>query len=137
MCFRRLNPDFPEQVRPGDIVVGGRNFAHQNHVEVSAAIKLSGIAAVLVESCESALVRRALSQGLPVMVVPGITSAIEEGETVQVDPETGAVVTPRGQRLQGKAFSPRMLAIWQAGSLIASLQRSDQPDAAAVDAARG
>lgn len=137
MCFRRLNPDFPEQVRPGDIVVGGRNFAHQNHVEVSAAIKLSGIAAVLVESCESALVRRALSQGLPVMVVPGISSAIEEGETVQVDPETGVVVTPRGQRLQGKAFSPRMLAIWQAGSLIASLQTSDQPLEAAAEAARG
>jgi 3-isopropylmalate/(R)-2-methylmalate dehydratase large subunit len=135
MCFRRLNPEFPEQVRRGDIVVGGRNFAHQNHVEVSAAIKLSGIAAVLVESCESALVRRALSQGLPVMVVPGITSAIEHGETVQVDPEKGVVVTPRGQRLRGKAFSPRMLEIWQAGGLIASLQIKEEANPVAANAA--
>ena len=121
MCFRRINPDFPAQVRPGDIVVGGRNFAHQNHVEVSAAIKLSGIAAVLVESCESALVRRALSQGLAVMVVPGITQAVAQGETVQADPATGLVVTAAGKRLQGKPFSPRMVAIWRAGGLIASL----------------
>ena len=73
MCFRRINPRFPKEVQPGDLVVGGVNFAHHNHVEVSAAIRFSGIAAVLVESCESGFIRRALSQGLPVLTVSART----------------------------------------------------------------
>ena len=68
-----------------------------------------------------AIVRRALSLGLPVMVVPGISAAVAQGDTVQADPATGLVVTADGRRLRGKAFSPRMVAIWQAGGLIASL----------------
>ncbi|HYF20546.1 MAG TPA: aconitase family protein [Ramlibacter sp.] len=122
MCFRKLNPDFPQQVRPGDIVVGGTNFAHQNHVEVSAAIKLSGIAAVVVESCESAFVRRALSQGLPVLVVPGISQAVAQDDVIEVDPATGIVRTAGGTVLRARPFSARMVAIWQAGGLIPSLQ---------------
>ena len=62
MCFRKLRPEFPSEVRPGDIVVGGANFAPHNHVEVSVALKASGISAVLVESCESGFIRRAMSQ---------------------------------------------------------------------------
>jgi 3-isopropylmalate/(R)-2-methylmalate dehydratase large subunit len=126
MCFRRLNPDFPEQVRPGDIVVGGTNFAHQNHVEVSAAIKFSGIAAVVVESCESAFVRRALSQGLAVLVVPGITRAVQQDEVIEVDPATGRVRCADGRVLHGRPFSERMVGIWLAGGLIASLKDSAQ-----------
>jgi len=121
MCFRRLNPEFPERVRPGDIVVGGTNFAHQNHVEVSAAIKLSGIAAVVVESCESAFVRRALSQGLPVVVAPGITALVQQDDVIEVDPATGVIRAADGRTLQARPFSPRMVAIWRAGGLIASL----------------
>ena len=68
MCFRRLRPEFPAQVKPGDIVVGGRNFAHHNHVEVSVAIRASGIAVVVVESCDAGFLRRALNNGLPVMI---------------------------------------------------------------------
>lgn len=131
MCFRRLNPDFPEQVREGDIVVAGTNFAHQNHVEVSAAIKLSGIAAVVVESCESAFVRRALSQGLPVVVAPGITSMVEHGETIEVDPASGLIRTSDGRSLRARPFSPRMVAIWQAGGLIASLKSQQEESVSA------
>jgi hypothetical protein len=118
-----------------DALVGGTNCAHQNHVEVSAAIKLSGIAAVVVESCESAFVRRALSQGLPVLVVPGISQAVADGDVIEVDPATGIVRTADGTVLRARPFSQRMVAIWQAGGLIPSLQkeaRAREPAAATV-----
>ena len=123
MCFRRLRPEFPAQVKPGDIVVGGRNFAHHNHVEVSVAIRASGIAVVVVESCDSGFLRRALNNGLPVMVCPGIAAAVRDGETVSADPATGEVRLPSGQVLRSKPFSERMVQIWQAGGTIPLLER--------------
>lgn len=123
MCFRRLRPEFPSEVRPGDIVVGGRNFGHHNHVEVSVAIKASGIAAVVVESCESGIIRRALNVGLPIMTCPGIAAAVADGEVLEADPATGAIRTASGQALRSRPFSPRMVEIWQAGGSIPLLER--------------
>lgn len=123
MCFRRLNPNFPAQVQPGDIVVGGQNFAHHNHIEVSAAIKLSGIAVVVVESSESGFIRRALSQGLPVIVMPGITQLVEDGDRIAVNPATGEIRLAGGRVVHARPFSERMVAIWQAGSLVESLRQ--------------
>lgn len=121
MCFKRLNPVFPEQVRPGDLVVGGTNFAHHNHVEVSAAIKASGIAAVIVESCESGFVRRALSVGLPVMMAPGITKIVAEGDLIEADPASGQIRARDGTVIRALPFSDRMVHIWRSGGLIPSL----------------
>lgn len=123
MCFRRLDPRFPQEVQPGDIVVGGVNFAHHNHIEVSAAIKLSGIAAVVVESCESGFIRRALSQGLPVLTVPGIGARVADGDVIEVSPGTGRIQLADGSVVQARPFSDRMLAIWQAGGLVEALRR--------------
>ena len=104
MCFPRLRPEFPDQVRPGDIVVAGRNFAHHNHVEVSVAIRASGIAVVVVESCEATFIRRALNTGLPIMTCPGIAAAVKDGEIIAADPATGAVTLPVGPRAAGEAL---------------------------------
>ncbi|MEO3471140.1 hypothetical protein AAFN86_04670 [Roseomonas sp. CAU 1739] len=118
MCFRRLRPEFPAQVKPGDIVVGGRNFAHHNHVEVSVSIRASGVSVVVVESCDSGFMRRALNNGLAVMACPGIAVAVEDGEVISADPATGEVTLPSGRVLRAKPFSERMVQIWRAGGTI-------------------
>lgn len=125
MCFRPLRPEFAAQVKPGDIVVAGRNFGHHNHMEASVAIKASGISVVIVESCESGLVRRALNVGLPIMTCPGITGAVQDGDVIEADPATGEIVTASGTRLQARPFSPRMVAIWQAGGAVALLAKEN------------
>lgn len=121
MCFRKLRPEFPSEVREGDIVVGGTNFAHHNHVEVSAAIKASGVSVVLVESCESGFMRRALSQGLAVATVPGITRVVNDHDVISYDLATGRVTLADGSTLESRPFSPQMLSIWQAGGLVNAL----------------
>jgi 3-isopropylmalate/(R)-2-methylmalate dehydratase small subunit len=118
MCFRRLRPEFPSSVKPGDIVVGGRNFAHHNHVEVSVAIRASGISVVVVESCDSGFMRRALNNGLAVMACPGIAASVADGEVISADPSTGEVTLPSGRVLHAAPFSERMVQIWRAGGTI-------------------
>jgi 3-isopropylmalate/(R)-2-methylmalate dehydratase small subunit len=126
MCFRRLNPRFPLEVTLGDIVVGGRNFAHHNHIEVSAAIKLSGISVIVVESSESGFIRRALSQGLPVVLMPGISNMVKDGDRIEVNPATGVIRLADGSTVHATPFSDRMVAIWRAGSLVESLRNQFQ-----------
>ena len=41
---------------------------------------------------------------------------------IEVDPATGIVRTAGGTVLRARPFSARMVAIWQAGGLIPSLQ---------------
>lgn len=137
MCFRALRPEFPAEVRPGDIVVGGRNFAHHNHVEVSIAIRASGIAAVVVESCEAAFVRRALNTGLPVLICPGIHDAVQDGEVIAADPATGLVSLPDGRTLRARPFSERMVQIWRAGGIVPLLAREFAARRAAAATSQG
>lgn len=134
MCFRRLNPRFPKEVCPGDLVVGGVNFAHHNHVEVSAAIRLSGIAAVLVESCESGFIRRALSQGLPVLTVPGLAARVADGQRISVNLSSGRIVLADGDVIDAPPLSPHMLAVLRAGNLVEALRLEFQQAPVAANA---
>src|SRR5258705_176083 len=68
ICVPALEPRFRSDVRPGDLVVAGRNFAPHAHPHACVAIKESGIAAAIVESCDSAFIRKALNVGLPMVV---------------------------------------------------------------------
>ena len=119
MCFAAVEPGFPLEVRSGDIVVGGRNFAIQNHAHASVAIKASGVACVVVESCDSGFVRKSLNIGLPVLACPGVTRIVEPGDEIEVDLASGVVRNLRSSAMvQTRPFSPQMIAIWQAGGLV-------------------
>ena len=123
MCFELIDPGFARGVRAGDIVVAGHNFAHHSHPHVAVAIKASGIAAVVVESCDSGFVRKALNIGLPVMVCPGISSFVQPFEQLEVDLERGEVIhVGSHRRLSARPFSERMLGIVHAGGLIPFLK---------------
>ncbi|WEX08707.1 alpha-IPM isomerase [Chelativorans sp. AA-79] len=123
MCFATIVPDFPRRVQEGDIVVAGRNFGHHSHPHAAVAMKESGIAAALVESCDSAFIRKALNAGLPVIPCPGITSIIEEGDTVETDLAHGAVRNLRTRKtLSYRPLAPRMIEVWRAGGLAPALR---------------
>ncbi len=131
MCFAELQPDFRERVRPGDLVVAGSNFGHHSHAHACVAMKESGIAAAVVESCDSAFIRKALNVGLPMVVCPGVTDIVEQGEELEIDLATGEVRHTRsGAVRRARPFSDRMIEVWRAGSLTHAMrQRLAAPSA--------
>jgi 3-isopropylmalate dehydratase small subunit len=60
MCFAELQPDFREQVKPGDVVVRGREFQPSQPRACLRGDEF-GIAAMVVESCDSVFIRKALN----------------------------------------------------------------------------
>lgn len=123
MCFFTINPEFPEKVKEGDIIVAGKNFGHHSHPHAGVAMKESGIAAVFVESCDSAFIRKALNVGLPVVPVRGISALFEQGQNLEADLATGTLRNmDTGAEIAFKPLAPRMIEVWQAGSLAAALK---------------
>jgi 3-isopropylmalate/(R)-2-methylmalate dehydratase small subunit len=123
MCFAELQPKFRAEVRPGDVVVAGRNFGHHSHQHACVAMKECGVAACVVESTDSAFIRKALNIGLPIIVCPGVTKLVDQGAELAADLSTGEVRNVQtGATLHARPFSERMIDIWRAGSFSSAMR---------------
>lgn len=68
-CMENIEPGFAKKVRPGDIIVGGKNFgcgSSREHAPVS--IKGCGIALIIAKSFARIFYRNAINIGLPILV---------------------------------------------------------------------
>ncbi|WP_193176933.1 3-isopropylmalate dehydratase [Oricola nitratireducens] len=84
-CLEGVRPDFAETVKPGDVIVAGRNFGIGSSREQAAeALKLLGIAGVVAQSFAGIFYRNAINLGLPVLTAAD-PSPVEDGDTVWLD----------------------------------------------------
>src|SRR5712691_5724184 len=68
-CLESVDPTFANSVKPGDVLVAGRNFgAGSSREQAPAALKHLGIAALVAESFAGMFYRNALNLGLPAVV---------------------------------------------------------------------
>ncbi len=120
-CMEDLDATFVKRVKAGDLIVAGRNFgcgSSREHAPI--AIKASGIACVIAASFARIFYRNALNIGLPIMECPEASAAIREGDRIQVDFETGAIVDETlGQTFQAAPFPPFMRDLIAGGGLVA------------------
>lgn len=88
--FAGLAPHFAAEVRPGDIVVGGRRFAQGNpHIQGLIGLVGCGVGLV-VESIPTGSFRNALCAGLPMLPrCPGVRGLVQDGDRLTVDFVTG------------------------------------------------
>lgn len=91
-CMEDADPDFPNKVKPGDIIVADKNFgcgSSREHAPI--AIKGAGIACVIASSFARIFYRNAINIGLPILESPEAVKAIQEGAEVEVDLEAGYI----------------------------------------------
>ena len=113
-----LDPDFAKNVRPGDVIVAGKNFGCGSSREQAATcLKAAGVAAVVAESFSRIFFRNAINNGLPVIELASGTGTIETGDAVEIDFEHG-VVRHGGSERRFPPLPPEVLAILEDGGLI-------------------
>jgi 3-isopropylmalate/(R)-2-methylmalate dehydratase small subunit len=118
-CLRGLRPEFPEQVKPDDILVAGDNFGCGSSRETAVeALQLCGIGAVVAESVARIHRRNSIALALPTYAVPGITAFVEDGDEVEVDYRARVVRNlTRGGELALPNLSESVEEIYEEGGI--------------------
>ncbi len=128
-CMEDLDKDFVNRVRPGDIMVAGKNFGSGSSREhAPAVIKASGISCVIAETFARIFYRNAINIGLPIMESPEAIKDIEDGDEVSVDVYTGEITNiTKDKTYNGTPFPGFMQDIMKAEGLINYLkERGDR-----------
>lgn len=119
-CMEDIDPEFPKVDHTGDIVVGGWNFgcgSSREHAPVS--IKACGVSCVIAASFARIFYRNAINIGFPILECPEAAAAINAGDVVSVDFETGVIKDDTtGEEFKAAAFPPFIQNIIKAGGLI-------------------
>jgi 3-isopropylmalate/(R)-2-methylmalate dehydratase small subunit len=115
-----LDPEFVSRVRPGDVIVGGRNFGSGSSREhAPIAIKGAGIVCIVAASFARIFYRNAINVGLPIATCPGATDGAVTGDMFRVDLEGGVVENvTKGVRRDASPLPPFMKEILDAGGLM-------------------
>ena len=107
VAMKAYDPDFAKAVKPGDLLVGGRNFGYGHpHYPPLRAMRHLGIRGLLAESFSPGFWRGEISMGFPLIPVPGILQAVQRWDELSVDWATSQVTNHR----TGKSLSFEPLA---------------------------
>lgn len=117
------DPDFSKNVRPGDIIVAGKNFGLGSSREhAPLIIKMAGVGAVLAKSFARIFYRNAINIGLPLLEVD--TDQIPDGSIVEIDLTKGLVTDKdRGFSLRAIPIPHFMIKILEEGGLVPHIKK--------------
>ena len=121
-----VDPEFHSKVKPGDVIVAGINFGMGSSAEdAPRSLRDAGIAAVLAESISNIYLRTLINLGLPAIECRGISTFVEQGDSLEVDLESGRVRNLANGAVQAfPPFSDHAIAILEKGGLIPYLKSS-------------
>jgi 3-isopropylmalate/(R)-2-methylmalate dehydratase small subunit len=113
-----LDPAFAAKVKPGDVVVAGKNFGCGSSREQAAAcLKAAGVQAVVAKSFARIYFRNAINLGLAVLQSDEAVDRLETGDHVDIDLARGEILSAKGT-FRFAPLPASVLGIIAAGGLI-------------------
>ncbi len=123
-CLESVEPGFASSVRPGDVVVGRRNFGTgSSREQAPEALRHLGVAALVAESFSGLFYRNAINLGLPAVVCAD-AGRIRPGDRLRVDPEAGRIDNlTTGETLACEPIPGHLMQMVRDGGLVPHLQK--------------
>jgi 3-isopropylmalate/(R)-2-methylmalate dehydratase small subunit len=114
-------------VRPGDVIVAGRNWGcGSSREQAVTCLRSAGIRIIIAKSFARIYFRNAVNNGLLPVICPEAVTAIQPGEPVTVDADRCGVhcagPCPAGRDFPFAPLSPSVAAILRAGGLLPMLR---------------
>jgi 3-isopropylmalate dehydratase small subunit len=128
--FKGIDESLQEQLRPGDLVIGGRNFGCGSSRETSIrSFKLNGISAIVAASFARIFFRNAINQGLLCVCFshPEDARRFVCGETARLDLAAAAIESAAAGPVAIEPPGPFVERIWRAGGLLGLLPTASEP----------
>jgi len=119
-CMEDADATFVDRVRPGDVIVGGKNFGCGSSREhAPLAIKAAGVGCVVAASFARIFYRNSFNTGLILVECPEAAGNFSDGEDIEVDLDTGLIKNAsRGIEFTFQPIPEFMLELVAAGGLI-------------------
>jgi len=119
-----VNPKFPQEVKPGDIIVAGSNFGCGSSRESApAALKALGIGAIVAESFARIFFRNSIAIGLPALACPGVSSLFADGEELELDLKSARITNlNKGKTVYAQPLPEQMLEVLTMGGIVPLLK---------------
>ena len=119
-CMEDIDKSFKDRVKPGDIMVAGKNFgcgSSREHAPV--AIKASGISLVIASDFARIFYRNSINVGLPILECPEAADRINDGDEIEADFDTGVITDKTtGESFNSKPFPEFIKNIMANGGLV-------------------
>jgi 3-isopropylmalate/(R)-2-methylmalate dehydratase small subunit len=113
-----LDPEFSKNVKPGDVVVAGKNFGCGSSREQAAAcLRAAGVQAVVAKSFARIYFRNAINLGLAVLQCEEASDALKSGDEVEIDFAGGKIISG-GRVFKFFPLPDSVIGIIEAGGLI-------------------
>jgi len=115
-----VDPHFVTKIKPGDIIVTGKNFGCGSSREhAPLAIKHAQISAVVAGSFARIFYRNSFNMGLPILESPEVAAAVKTGDMLEIDLEQGTIINcASGESYQAQPVPRFMQSLLEAGGLV-------------------
>lgn len=118
-----LDPSFAANVRPGDVIVAGKNWGNGSSREQAVTcLKQAGVGAVIAVSFARIWYRNAINNGLLALTCPQAVVHLQPGDSVEIDLENYLIKSP-AKKFSFPPFAPSVQAIIADGGLIPHLKK--------------
>lgn len=123
--FELAWPDIRGRIRPGDLLVGGKNFGcGSSREQATAAVKFAGVGAVVAVSFARIFFRNSINLGLPAVVSAQAVAGAQQDHELEIDLAGGCIRNlSTGIDYAAAPLDPRAVELIEAGGLIPYLKR--------------
>ena len=123
VALEDLDPAFSGSVRPGDVIVAGRNFGcGSSREQAVSCLVLHGVGAVIAASFSRIFFRNAINNGLVAIVCPEVVGRVSSGDEVGFGLDR-CLVSHAGREFPFLPYAPQVRAILEAGGLVEATRR--------------
>ena len=127
-AFEDLRPEFAKEVKPGDIIVAGKNFGCGSSREQAViALVKAGVAAIIAPSFARIYYRNAINEGLPLLENKEAPAHINDGDLISIDLAGGEITTSEGEKFIFPPLPKSVMEIMDDGGLIPHIRKKLAP----------
>ena len=121
-AFSPLRPELASQIKPGDIIVAGKNFGcGSSREQAPEIIKALGIRCVIARSFARIFFRNSINNGLLLIENPDLRDVVTEGEKIEVT--VGEKVVCDGKEYPIASLPQNLMDIINAGGLVKAMRQ--------------
>ncbi|MBR4059651.1 MAG: 3-isopropylmalate dehydratase [Lachnospiraceae bacterium] len=121
-AFSPLRPELAAQIKPGDMIVAGKNFGcGSSREQAPEIIKALGVRCVIAKSFARIFFRNSINNGLLLIENDALQAAVNEGDTITVT--VNQDIEHNGQHYEITSLPQNLVDIISAGGLVKAMRK--------------